>query len=214
MLIVEDNRLSSLGRCALSSRARIRSVSLIGNVLVCDCRVAWVGQLSTIPQQAPPTCCRLRPPATSHRLRYLRTTSTRVRLDSLSLFVVRINGLASRIVSYRSSSSSSSSSSSDVFECIGETKLSCKCRVAWIGQLSTIPPQNPPTCRRLRPPAADSAHLSCKCRAAWVGQLSTVLGNCVQDDDATARHVLPAHKTSDYVDDRFCSADTAHSCLL
>jgi len=104
----------------------------------------------TLPS-APPTCCRLRPDATSHRLRYLRTTSTRVRLDSLSLFVVRINGLASRIVSYRSSSSSSSSSS-DVFEYIGETKLSCKCRVAWIGQLSTIPQQAPPTCRRLRPP--------------------------------------------------------------
>ena len=88
-------------------------------------------------------------------------------------------------------------------------KRNCLASVVWRGLASCRPSRS-----RLRPPAADSAHLSCKCRAAWVGQLSTVLGNCVQDDDATARHVLPAHKTSDYVDDRFCSADTAHSCLL
>jgi len=44
-LIVEDNWLTTLGRCSLSSSARIRSISLIGNVIECDCRVVWIGQL-------------------------------------------------------------------------------------------------------------------------------------------------------------------------
>ena len=57
--------------------------------------------------------------------------------------------------------------------------------------------------------------LECDCRMAWISHITTVLGNCVHDDE-TAQHeqVLPVHKTSAYIDYRFCSSATYHSCLL